>query len=142
MSSRWGVTPRESIEAECTRRGQSALVAGCIDLLAGRDVDPGLIRALGGPEADRVIRGENKQYWARVWGARGLLWAWDDSAARAVTTALGDEHWRVREMACKVIARHKVGDALSAVAASRDDPVPRVRAAAARAVVLLTEAGA
>jgi hypothetical protein len=34
-------------------------------------------------------------------------------------------------MAAKVVARHRVGGALEAVAALRDDPVPRVRAAAA-----------
>ena len=45
-------------------------------------------------------------------------------------------------MAAKVIAAHRVGDALDAVAALRDDPVERVRTAAARAVTLLTAAGA
>jgi hypothetical protein len=117
-------------------------VAGCVDLLAGREADPGLVIALGGPGATRVVSGENKQYWLRVWGARGLLWAWDDVAAGSVTAALGDDHWRVREMACKVIARHHVGDALPVVAELREDPVPRVRGAAARAIVLLTGAGA
>jgi HEAT repeats len=55
---------------------------------------------------------------------------------------VGDDHWRVREMACKVIARHHVGDALPAVAELQDDAVPRVRGAASRAVELLTDAGA
>ena len=45
-------------------------------------------------------------------------------------------------MAAKVIARHKVGDALNAVAALRADAVERVRAAATRAVTVLTAAGA
>jgi hypothetical protein len=45
-------------------------------------------------------------------------------------------------MAAKVVARHLLGDALPEVAALRADPVPRVRAAASRAVVLLTHAGA
>jgi hypothetical protein len=140
--SEWGLTPRQSIEAECSRRGKRAVVAGCIDLLAGRDVDRDLVNALGGPGAPRVIRGEYSRYWLRVWGARGLLWAWDDSAAASVTTALADDHWRVREMACKVVARHQVGDALIVVAELGDDPVRRVRTAAGRAVVLLTAAGA
>ena len=56
--------------------------------------------------------------------------------------ALGDRAWRVREMAAKVVAAHRVGQALDAVAAIRDDPVPRVRVAAERAVVLLTAAQA
>jgi HEAT repeat protein len=138
----WGQTPRQSIEAECARRGKDAVVAGCVDLLAGRESDPGLVIALGGPGAPRVIVGENKQYWLRVWAARGLLWAWADTAVDSVIAALSDDHWRVREMACKVVARHHVGDALAAAADLRGDPVPRVRSAATRAVVLLTEAGA
>ena len=71
-----------------------------------------------------------------------MLWAWDDVAVASVTAALGDHHWRVREMACKVIARHQVGNALPVVAELRDDPIPRVRSAASRAVVLLTDASA
>jgi HEAT repeat protein len=140
--SLWGLTPRQSIDAECARRGKSAVVAGCTALLAGHDADPGLVIALGGPAAPRVISGEDKQYWLRVWAARGLLWAWDDAAVASVTAALRDDHWRVREMACKVIARHQVGDALPAVVELHDDPVARVRGAAARAMVLLTAAGA
>jgi hypothetical protein len=45
-------------------------------------------------------------------------------------------------MAAKVIARHEVADALAAVVALRDHPVPRVRAAAGRAVMRLTAARA
>jgi len=45
-------------------------------------------------------------------------------------------------MAAKVVARHLLGDALPAVAEQRDDPVPRVRAAANRALTLLSRAGA
>ena len=41
-----------------------------------------------------------------------------------------------------MVARHRVGDALDAVAPLRDDPVERVGAAAARAVTALTAAGA
>jgi HEAT repeat protein len=55
--------------------------------------------------------------------------------------ALADEHWRVREMAAKVVARHRIGAALDRVAELRDDPVPRVRAAAERAIVKITAAG-
>jgi hypothetical protein len=45
-------------------------------------------------------------------------------------------------MAVKVVARHVLGDALPAVAELRDDPVPRVRAAAGRAVAVLSRASA
>lgn len=141
----WGVTPRQSVEAECARRGEAAVVAGCVSLLRGRPVDSPLLFALGGPFARVVIEDgpeQRNQYWRRVWGARGLLYAWDDEASAALVDALADEHWRVREMAAKVIARRVIGAALDDVAPLRDDPVPRVRAAAQRALVAITAARA
>lgn len=141
----WELTPQQSIEAECARRGRPRVVAGCLALLAGERCDDALVRALAGPAADPYLDGTaTGEHWFRVWGARGLLWAWLDSpAARsALVQALSDEAWRVREMAAKVVARHLVGDALDAVAALRDDRVPRVRAAAERAVARLAAAEA
>jgi len=142
--SRWGVTPRQSIEAESARRGRQAVIAGCCDLIRGSDTDSGLILALGGPHARRVLDGDprgDQWYWLRVWGIRGLLWAWDDSAVDTVVVALRDPHWRVRELASKVVARHHLGDTLPIVVELREDPVPRVRAAAIRAVAILTQTG-
>jgi len=103
-----------------------------------------LIVALGGPAASRFLDGRphSDRYWLRVWGLRGLLWAWDDSAEPAVRKALVDESWRVREMAARVVSKHAIGDAMSGVAALRADPVARVRTAAERAVRLLSHAGA
>ena len=121
------------------------MVNGCAALLEGRAVDDDLVLALGGPHARHVLSGqarEDQEYWLRVWAARGLLWAWDDTAFLAVVAALDDEQWRVREMACKVVARHRLGEALEAVAPLQNDRVARVRAAAARAVSMLTAAGA
>ncbi|MBB1151741.1 MULTISPECIES: HEAT repeat domain-containing protein [Amycolatopsis] len=140
----WSLTPQQSIEAECARRGRPAVVDGCAKLIVGEPVDESLIRALGGPGADKFFDGAQHDdlYWFRVWGARGLLWAWEESATPAILAALEDESWRVREMGLKVIARHLLGDALEAAAALRDDSVLRVREAARRAVVLLTQAGA
>lgn len=140
--SYWGITPRQSIERECARRGRAAVIAGCCDLIRGLDVDAGLVIALGGPLADRVLGTESLAYWKRVWAVRGLLWAWDDSATDAVLIALSDEQWRVRELAAKVVARHLVGAAFDAVDGLRDDSIARVRAAADRAVTVLTAAGA
>jgi len=142
--SGWELTPRQGVELECARRGESAVVTGCVALLRGRDVDDGLLFALGGPMASIVIHDsprQRNQYWRRVLGARGLLYAWMPEAADAVIAALSDEHWRVREMAAKVIAKRKIGDALQEVTILREDPVPRVRAAAERAIVGLTAAG-
>lgn len=138
------MTPRQSIERECHRRGKPAVVSGCIALLEGRPADPHLIVALGGPPARWALTGEQggPPYWLRVWAARGLLWTWADEATTAVVVALGDESWRVREMALKVVARHAVGDALPSVAELQDDDVARVRTAAVRALAALTKAEA
>jgi HEAT repeat protein len=143
-SSRWDLTPKQSIEAECARRGEKAVIAGCVRLIAGEATDDELLMALGGPGAAKFLDGRphTDLYWLRVWGTRGLLWAWDDTAVAAVISAMSDEAWRVREMAAKVVARHLLGDALPAVSGLLDDPVPRVRTAAHRAVILLTHAGA
>jgi HEAT repeats len=142
--SGWELTPRQSVERECARRGSAQVVSGCMALLRGQDADDNLIIALGGPASGWVLHDgpqQRNQYWRRVLGGRGLLYAWEDRAADAVIEALGDEHWRVREMAAKVVARHRIDAALHPVAGLRDDPVPRVRAAAHRAVVRLTAAG-
>ncbi|HEX7993839.1 MAG TPA: HEAT repeat domain-containing protein [Streptosporangiaceae bacterium] len=139
------MTPRQSVRAECERRGLDAVVAGCIGILEGQDADDQLLLALAGPAAEYVLaggEGGRGGYWPRVWAARGLLHAWADVAAPAIIRATADESWRVREMAAKVIAKHHLGDALQAVAALADDPVPRVRSAASRAVMMLSASGA
>jgi len=138
-SSQWGTTPRASIEAECERRGRDAVVAGCEDLVRGGRVDDDLLVALAGPAAILFLSGaaRDDDYWLRVWGLRGLLHVWDDGTADVVRTALGDEHWRVREMALKVTAKHTVDDALDEVVLLRTDGNARVRSAAERAVVAL-----
>ena len=135
-------TPRLSIEAEAGRRGKPALVAGCIALLNREPVDDALVMALGAQAGMSVLdSGPQSQYWLRVWAARGLLWVWDPVALPAIIAALEDEHWRVREMAAKVVARHLLGEAFEAVSEMSDDPVPRVVEAAARAVRVLIASG-
>jgi hypothetical protein len=139
------MTPHQRVTAECARRGRAAFIVGCIGLLDGTGADDGLVIALGGPSAAYVLsggEGGRDGYWPRVWAARGLLHAWADDATEAILAATTDEAWRVREMAAKVIARHQVGDALPTVAALTHDPVPRVRSAAERAVMILAAARA
>ncbi|MGZ4616937.1 MAG: HEAT repeat domain-containing protein [Actinomycetes bacterium] len=137
-------TPRARVERECARRGKPAVVTACRRLIREEPVDPSLLISMNGPGAEKFFDGQphDDVYWFRVWGARGLLWAWDPVATDDIRQALDDEHWRVREMALKVMARHRVGDLLEHASRLRDDPVPRVRAAADRAIVTLTQAQA
>jgi len=141
----WDMTPRQSVERECARRGEAEVVGACVVLLGGGDADRAFVFAIGGPAAESILGPHPRQdqrYFLRVWAARALLYAWDDSAQDAVLAALADESWRVREMAAKVVARRRLGDALPIVAGMNDDQVARVRAAAARATEILTATGA
>ena len=135
--------PRRSVEALAEQHGRAAVVAACIDLLRGRDVDAQIVFGLGGPPAHWAVDGgaSGPDYWLRVWALRGLLWLWDDSATQLVVDALTDDAWRVREMAAKVIARHHVQTGLDILLMMREDPTARVRAAADRAVRKLTTDG-
>ena len=138
----WDRTPRQSIEAECGRRGRPAVVDACVGILDGAPIDDDLLRVLAGPAAESVIAGAEggkDGYWPRVWALRGLLHVWSDEATPALLRATDDPAWRVREMAAKVVGRHAVGDALDAVVRLREDPRPRVRSAADRAVTALVD---
>jgi len=110
--------------------------------MRGLDVSPGEVVGLVGAPAQKFFDGRPHEdiYWLRVWGARGLLWSWDPAATDAIRGGLHDEHWRVREMSLKVVGRHRLHDLFDDVAPCLDDEVPRVRAAASRAVALLTAA--
>ena len=137
---KWGTTPRKSVEAACDRFGKAKVVSGCRALLAGGKADPRLTLALGGRPA-RWAAGFDEpagpEYWLRVWGARGLLYAWDDEATPSIVTALTDDAWRVREMALRVVNRHEIREALPNVERLRTDPNERVRSAAERAFLQL-----
>jgi hypothetical protein len=112
--------------------------------MQGRDVSPELLTGLVGPAAEKFLDGHphDDTYWLRVWGARGLLWSWSPVATDTVRDGLTDAHWRVREMSAKVIARHLLASLFDDVSRCVDDPVPRVRAAASRAIARITAAGA
>ena len=76
-----------------------------------------------------------------MWATRGLLWVWADVALESVEAALNDDAWRVREMALKVVARHRLEDLLLKVVDLQEDPATRVRTAASRALVRISEPG-
>jgi hypothetical protein len=139
-----GERPADRVRAAVTRFGRREVALRCADLLLGGD-DVELLPYLGGAHARALLAGGAVDYgavdyWARVWGARGLRYAWDAAAAPAVVQALTDPAWRVREMAAKVALLREVGEAADALAALGGDPVPRVRAAAARALAAVGEA--
>ena len=145
VTSRWSDSPRTSVARYCDRVGEHALVTSLIGLLEGDELSTELGEVLAGPASRPVLAGGAggpSGYWPRVWALRGLLYAFDDRATPSVVAATADAAWRVREMALKVIARHRLDEGLEAAARCQGDDVARVRAAAARALVRLVSAGA
>jgi hypothetical protein len=132
-----GSTPREHVAAAVSRHGAATVVATCVVMLRGDEVDDELVVALVGRGHALWFLEGGAAYWGRVWGARGLLYVFDDTATAALIEAATDPSWRVREMVAKVVAKRRLGDAAGAVAALQGDSVPRVRTAAGRALARL-----
>lgn len=85
------------------------------------------------------------RYWRRVWGLRALLYLETPAATSEPTLVVleqgvSDQHWRVREMAVKVIRRHLLRDLTGEVHAACADDHRRVRAAAERTATALGSA--
>ena len=120
--------------------GGPALVDVCGRLLAGAPREDHLdeLRYLAGRSFDAGDQALDPHvwpdYWLRTWGARGLLYVWDDEATDAVIAGLADDHWRPAEMCLKVATRHEVGGAGDAAAALTTHELPRVRGHALRAL--------
>lgn len=126
-----GAHPRVLLASAAATLGKDHVVDWCVRLILGqeRPDDPDLAW-LGGTD-------DWLPYWRRVWGARGLLYVWDYHALDTVSTALTDEHWRVREMGLKVVRAHHLTALAGEAAELRDDQNTRVRAAAERALEAL-----
>lgn len=138
-------TPRVRIESACEALGRGTVIGMCIELLRGGDIDPDFLITIGGAPARRLLAHgwpQTQAYWLRVWALRGLLWASPGDHVPALRDALHDDHWRVREMACKVIARHSVDAVLEELEVLQSDKVTRVREAAGRALRRIVESEA
>jgi len=138
-------SPKDRVRDACARYGEAVIALWCADLLAGRagfddPAHPSIVW-LGGPTAEAIIAKRLKpDYWPRVWGARGLLYAWTPAAAPAVVAGLGDESWRVQEMSLKVVRLRELGEAAEVAAVLTADEIERVRKAAVRALARIGEA--
>ncbi|HXH36460.1 MAG TPA: HEAT repeat domain-containing protein [Plantibacter sp.] len=112
---------------------EQRVVERCLSLLSGGYEGEDFLRVVGGHHAEGILGGAPALYWPELWGTRALLHVWDDSATPAVVAALGNQAWRVREMAERVCAERGVGDTASLAPLLNDDHA-RVRAGAARAL--------
>lgn len=121
------------LAAAILRFGEDAVVLRSLSLLAGNNEGDEFLLYVGGEHARGILDGAPVLYWPELWGTRALLYAWNDSASVAVTAALNNQAWRVREMATRVAAARALPVAGELVALLEDE-VARVRASAARAL--------
>lgn len=120
--------------------GEAAVVEVCVALLVGaaREEHLAELPYLTGmgfePGARVLVRSSWPDLWVRTWGARGLLYAWRESAGSAVVAGLADPDWRPAEMCLKVATRREVGGAGDGAVLLARHSLPRVRAQAMRAL--------
>ena len=131
-------SPGDRIALAIEHFGEQTVADRAASLLGGNNEGEEFLLWVGGRHAQGILDGAPALYWPEVWGARALLYAWDDSVAPAVRAGLGNQAWRVREMCCKVVAARELGFAED-VARLSIDGTPRVRASAARALGLVGE---
>lgn len=133
----------ELIEELAARLGGERFTELCVSLMSGAPREQHLAELpwLTGHSWDEgePVRdpGSWHDYWLRTWGARGLLHVWDDAATDAVVAGLEDDHWRPAEMCLKVAARHEVAGTGDGAARLATHELPRVRAAALRALAVV-----
>ena len=129
--------PRDLLGLLEAHVGTAAAARLCAEVLSSDDPHEhaDTVLFLGGPAGRSVLEDGTswKPYWTRVWGARGLLYVWDDVAAPVVLDRLDDEHWRVAEMSLKVATLRELPCGDHAVRLAGHE-LPRVRATAARAL--------
>jgi hypothetical protein len=121
------------IAAAVEQLGLDTVVLRSLSLLAGNNEGEEFLLVVGGEHAQGILDGAPVLYWPELWGTRALLYVWNDSAIAGVSAALQNQAWRVREMATRVVATREL-TLQDEVGALLLDEVPRVRAAAARAL--------
>ncbi|WP_256971543.1 HEAT repeat domain-containing protein [Microbacterium esteraromaticum] len=125
--------PKKRLAAAVERYGEPSVVERSLSLLAGNNEGEDFLLYVGGDHAQGILDGAPVLYWPELWGARALLYVWNDSAAPAIIDAMNNPAWRVREMSARVVAARELS-AASELSALLTDKVPRVRVAAAKAL--------
>ena len=126
----------QRLAAAVTEYGENTVVLRSLSLIAGNNEGEDFLLYVGGEHARGILEGAPVLYWPELWGTRALLYVWNDSAVMAVTAALENQAWRVREMAARVAAARGL-DVAGILTGLLTDDVARVRAAAARALGVL-----
>ena len=131
-------SPGDRIALAVNHFGEADVADRAAALLDGKNEGEEFLLWVGGRHAQGILDGAPALYWPEVWGARTLLYAWDNSASSAIRAGLSNQAWRVREMCCRVVAARGLVFPAELVALLRDE-TPRVRANAARALGFVGE---
>lgn len=134
--------PREIVLGSCATYGEDAVIDFAIAVLTGEvtpeqafTTDVEKLRWLVGPTVGGWAKLDPVNfYWARVWAARIFLYVWRDDAVAALLIAADDPAWRVREHVARITAQRELGQLVDALLPMLEHELPRVRAAAVRAV--------
>ena len=126
-------SPGDRIALAIQKFGERDVADRAVALLSGNNEGEEFLLWVGGRHAQGILDGAPALYWPEVWGARTLLYAWDEPAGASVRAGLANQAWRVREMCCRVVAARELPFAEQLVPLLADE-VARVRANAARAL--------
>jgi hypothetical protein len=134
--------PREVIRGSCAKHGTDEVIDWCVALLTS-EVSPEeafgpllpKLKWITGPSAGGWASLDPVNfYWVRVWAARAFLYVWRDDVVDALLVAADDPAWRVREHVARITAQRELGQLVDSLLPMLDHDLPRVRAAAVRAI--------
>jgi hypothetical protein len=126
-------SPGDRIALAVQKFGEPDVADRAAALLSGTNEGEEFLLWVGGRHAKGILDGAPALYWPEVWGARTLLYAWDDAAATPVRVALANRAWRVREMCCRVVVAREL-PFTAELRLLLADEVARVRGNSARAI--------
>lgn len=136
--------PREVILAACAEYGEDEVIDWCVAFLTGEITGedaygadlPKLVAITGSANPGGWAQPVDpvNYYWIRVWAARAFLYIWRDDVVDALLAVADDPAWRVREHLARIAAQRELGQLVDALIPMLDHELPRVRAAAVRAV--------
>ncbi|MEU8221819.1 HEAT repeat domain-containing protein [Kribbella sp. NPDC048915] len=136
--------PRDVVRAACAAHGEDAIVDWSKAFLSGEISGeeaygaalPKLVAITGAenPGGWRAPVDPVNYYWVRVWAARVFRYVWRDDVVDVLRDAAADPAWRVREHVARITAQRELGELVDALLPMLDHELPRVRAAAVRAV--------
>lgn len=136
--------PREVILGACAEHGEDTVIDWCVAFLTGEITGedafgaelPKLVAITGSANPGGWAHPVDpvNYYWVRVWAARAFLYIWRDDVVEALLAVADDPAWRVREHVARITAQRELGQLVDVLLPDLGHELPRVRAAAVRAV--------